>query len=163
MPRTLFLVALLLISQTTSKPRKLPVDKFPFALRAHVKEVQSAWDQYPENACILYQVAALYAKSGDKKEALAILGHMADKHAGLDPRVRDGFDNLASDPDFLALKKEIRRDNPPVRNARQAFSIAEGDLLSEGIAWSANQKRFYLGSAKRKIISVDEDGNAQVF
>jgi sugar lactone lactonase YvrE len=163
MPRTLFLVALVLMSQTIPKSGKLPVDQLPPDLRAQAKEVQAAWNQYPDNACVLYQVAALYAKSGDKKGALASLRDMADRHAGLDPRLRDGFDNLATDPDFLALKNEIRHENPAVRNAQQAFSIAEGDLLSEGMAWSEKHKRFYLGSAKRKIISVDEDGNACVF
>jgi sugar lactone lactonase YvrE len=163
MPRTLFLVALLLISQTAPKPGKLPVDKFPPALRTQAAEVQAAWDQYPDNACVLYQVAALYARSVNKQEALATLRDMADKHAGLDPRVRDGFQNLTGDPEFAALKQEIRRENPPVTSARDAFSITEGDLLSEGIAWSAKHKRFYLGSAKRKIISVDENGNTRVF
>ncbi len=161
MPRTLFFVALVLMSQTTPKSRELPVDQLPPDLRAQAKKVQAAWNQYPDNACILYQVAALYAKAVDEREALAILRAMADKHAGLDPCGRDGFDSLARDPDFLALKKEILRENPPVRNAQQAFSSAEGDLLSEGIAWS--EKRLYLGSAKRKIISIDENGNAHIF
>jgi len=163
MPRVLLLLALVLTSQTTPNPRKLPIDKLPPTLRTQAAQVQAAWDQYPDNACVLYQVAALYARSGDKQKALATLKDMADKHAGLDPRLRDGFDSIATDPDFLALKNEIRRENPPVRNAQQAFSIPEGDLLSEGIAWSEKQERFYLGSAKRKIISMDENGNAHIF
>lgn len=132
-------------------------------LSAHRPRRSSAWDKYPENPCVLYQVAALYSQAGHKQEALVTLHVMRDKHAGLDPRVRDGFENLATDPGFLALKQEIRRENPPALNAQRAFSIAEADLLSEGIAWSAKQKRFYLGSVKRKIISVDEKGNARSF
>ena len=72
MLRTLFLAALVLMGQTTPTPRKLPIDKFPPSFRAQAVEVQAAWDQYPDNACVLYQVAALYAKSGDKQEALAV-------------------------------------------------------------------------------------------
>jgi sugar lactone lactonase YvrE len=161
MPK-LFFIALLLVPQVTAPSKKLPIDDLPQPLRTQAMDVQAVWNQYPDNACVLYQVAALYAKSAYKQEALATLRDMADKHAGLDPRARDGFDTLASELGFLALKSEIRRENPPVRSAQPAFSIAEGDLLSEGIAWSAQQKRFYLGSAKRKIISVDEGGNATV-
>ena len=161
MPK-LFFIALLLVPQVTAPSKKLPIDDLPQPLRTQAMDVQAVWNQYPDNACVLYQVAVLYAKSGYKQEALATLRDMADKHAGLDPRAREGFNTLASDRGFLALKSEIRRENPPVRSAQPAFSIAEGDLLSEGIAWSAQQKRFYLGSAKRKIISVDEDGNATV-
>jgi sugar lactone lactonase YvrE len=154
-------IPFLLLLQTT--PGRLPINDLPPALRAEATDIQGAWDKYPENACVLYQVAALYARAGHKQEALAILRTMASKHAGLDPRVRDGFENLASTPEFLTLKREIRRENPPVLNAEPAFTIGEADLTPEGIAWSSRQRRFYLGSGKRKIISVDEKGNAHDF
>jgi sugar lactone lactonase YvrE len=154
---------MLLVTQAASLPNRLPIDDLPPALRAQAAEVQGAWDKYPENPCVLYQVAALYSQAGHNQEALATLRVMLDKHSGVDPRVRDGFENLANDPEFLALKQEIRRENPPALKARPAFSIAEADLQSEGIAWSAKQKSFYLGSAKRKIISVDDKGNARTF
>ncbi|HZE28202.1 MAG TPA: hypothetical protein VE083_12470 [Terriglobales bacterium] len=163
MPRLLCVLTLLLIPQATPSPGKLAFDDLPPALRVQASEVQAAWDQYPQNACVLYQVAALYAQAGHRQEAYAALKAMASQHAGLDPRVRDGFESLASDPEFLALKQEIRRENPPVRNARPAFSVAEGDLIPEGIAWSAKQKLFYLGSVKRKIVAVDANGNARDF
>ncbi len=163
MSRFLCLVVVLLALQSKHSPNKLPVDDMPPALRTEAAEVQLAWEKYPENPCVLYQVAALYCQTGHKQEALAALRVMLDKHSGLDPRVRDGFENLANDPEFLALKQEIHRENPPALNARPAFSIGEADLLSEGIAWSAKQKRFYLGSMKRKIISVDEKSHARTF
>jgi sugar lactone lactonase YvrE len=161
MPRVLCLLACFLLAQATDQ--KLPIADLPPAVRGEAAEVQAAWDRYPDNASVLYQVAALYAQAAHKQEALAALRAMASKHAGLDPRVGDGFQNLATDPEFLALKQEIRRENPPVNKARPAFSIAEADLLSEGIAWSARQKSFYLGSAKHKIIALDEKGNVRDF
>jgi sugar lactone lactonase YvrE len=163
MPRLVSLGTLLLLLQAVPASHKLPIDDLPAARRKVAAEVQIAWDRYPDNACVLYEVALLYAQAGHKQEALAILRSMADKRAGLDPRVADGFQNVASEPAFLALKQEIRRDYPPPKHAREAFTIAEADLIPEGIAWSATQKRFYLGSAKRKIITFDEQGHVHDF
>jgi sugar lactone lactonase YvrE len=153
--------ALLLLAAALQQ--RLPVNDLPANLRDQAAEVQRALDQYPDNACVLYQVAALYAQAGHAEQALATLRDMASKRAGLDPRLRDGFQSLAATPEFLRLKQQIRRDNPPVRNAQPAFTIAEADLTPEGIAWSEKQHRFYLGSMKRKIIEVDDAGHARDF
>jgi sugar lactone lactonase YvrE len=163
MPHLRYLGALILAAQTVSPSGKLPLDDLPAALRAQAADVQAAWEQHPDNACVLYYVAAMYAQAGHAREAIDTLRVMAGKHAGLDPRLRDGFQSLASDPEFLRLKQEIRRDNPPVHEAQPAFVISESDLMPEGMAWSARQKRFYLGSMKRKIIAVDGTGHARDF
>jgi len=150
-------LALLLATQ-------LSVNDFPPDLREQAKEIEQVRQQFPDNACVLYQVAELDARAGRTDQALVALKKMAAKHAGLDPRTRDvGFQKLASNPDYLRLKQEIRRDNPPVLHARPTFTIAEADLIPEGIAWSAKQQRFYLGSVKRKIIEVDSTGDARDF
>lgn len=136
---------------------------FPPELREQAAEIQTAHQQYPDNPCVLYQLAALYAKANRPTDALATLREMAAKHSGVDPRLRDGFQSLATNPEFLEIKQQIRRDNPPVLHALLAFTIAEADLIPEGIAWSEKQHRFYLGSVKRKIIEVDAKGNARDF
>jgi sugar lactone lactonase YvrE len=144
-------------------PAQLPIADLPSDLRAQAAEVQRTWEQYPDDPCVLYQVAAMYAQAGHKSEALAALRAMVDKHSGVDPRLRDGFQSLANDPDFLQLKKQILTENLPALHAHPAFTIAEADLIPEGIAWSEKQHRFYLGSVKRKIIEVDEAGHARDF
>jgi sugar lactone lactonase YvrE len=142
---------------------QLPISDLPPELREQAVDIEKARQQYPDNPCILYQVAAIYARAHRPDDAIAALREMASKHAGLDPRLRDGFQSLADSPEFLRLKKQIRRDNPPIRNAQPAFAIAESDLIPEGVAWSEKQKRFYLGSLKRKIIEVDPAGRARDF
>ena len=143
---------------------QMPLDDFPPDLREQASEVEQVREQYPDNACVLYQVAELYARANRIDQALATLKQMAAKHAGLDPRTRDaGFRKLALNPDYIRLKREIRRESPPVLQAHAAFTIRETNLLPEGIAWSAKQKRFYLGSVKRKIIEVDATGRARDF
>jgi len=154
---------LLLLLRAVPASPKLPIDDLPAARRKAAAEIQTAWDKYPDNACVLYEVAVVYSQAGHKQEALATLRSMAQKRAGLDPRVADGFQNVASEPEFAALKQEIRRDYPPPNHAQEAFTIGEADLIPEGIVWSAQQKRFYLGSAKRKIITFDEQGHVRDF
>jgi sugar lactone lactonase YvrE len=142
----------------------ISVDDFPPDLRDQAKEVEQVRKQYPDNPCVLYQVASLYATAGLTDQALATLREMVSKHAGLDPRTRHAaFQKLATNLDYLRLKQQIHGDNPPVLRARSAFTIAEADLIPEGIAWSAKQQRFYLGSVKRKIIEVDSAGHARAF
>jgi hypothetical protein len=46
-------------------------------LRAQAAGVQQPWDQYPDNACMLYQVAAMYAQADRAGQALATLRDMA--------------------------------------------------------------------------------------
>jgi len=158
MARRLLTIALLFAAQA-----HLPINDLPPELRQQAAEVENARQQYPDNPCILYQVAALYAKAGRPDDALNILREMAAKHSGVDPRLRDGFQALAANPEFLRLKEQIRHDNRPVLRARPAFTIAEAELIPEGIAWSEKQHRFYLGSMKRKIIEVDTGRHARDF
>jgi sugar lactone lactonase YvrE len=143
---------------------QLSIADLPPELREQAKEIEQVQQQYPDNPCVLYQLAELYARAGRTDQAIATLKKMAAKHSGLDPRTRDaGFQKLASNPDYLRLKQQIRRENPPVLHAHPAFTLAEADLIPEGIAWSAKQQRFYLGSVKRKIIEVDPKGHARDF
>src|SRR5258707_10935767 len=91
----------------SSSAGQLPIGDLPASLHHLAGEVQRAWNQYPENACVLYEVASLYARAGHAAKSLAVLRDMASKHAGLDPRVRDGFESLAANPEFLKIKDEI--------------------------------------------------------
>ena len=158
MLRGLLTIALLFATHA-----QISLNDLPPELAKLATEIETVRQQYPDNPCVLYQAAVMLAKAGRTEQALATLREMADKHAGVDPRVRDGFQSLAANLEFLRLKREIRHENAPVLNARPAFRIAEADLLAEGIAWSEKRRRFYLGSVKRKIIEVDASGHARDF
>lgn len=115
----LWLFALLLVARVAPPRRQLPIDELPAERRVQAAEVQSALEKYPHNSCVLYQAAALCAKAGRSAEVLATLRRMAGLHAGLDPRLRDGFQSLADDPEFQRLKQQIRRGNPAIREANR--------------------------------------------
>lgn len=130
---------------------------FPPAMKQEVEEIGAVYRQFPNEAAVLYQVAALEARAGHKEQAMETLRKMAAIGAGLDPRARS-FASLADDKQFKQLKMQIAAANPPVLNARLAYTIGEGDLLPEGIAYSAKTRKLYLGTVKRKIVSIAEDG-----
>ena len=123
--------------------------------------IAAAYEAEPQDAAVLYQVAANLARSGRKEDALEALRQMAAQGTGVDPRPRDGFASLVDHPEFQRIVAGIRAKHPPVLRAREAFTIAEADLTPEGIAWSAKTERFYLGSVKRKIIAVDRAGHVE--
>jgi sugar lactone lactonase YvrE len=148
---------------TAGHPIELMPDELPPDLRDDAREVATAYLAHPDDACVLYQVAALLARAGRRDDAIVVTRRMAALGSGVDPRLRDGFTSLAGRPDFEGIVASIRAANPPVVHARDAFSLVEGDLRPEGIAWSTTTERLYLGSAKRKIIAVDRAGHVEPF
>src|SRR3954463_2249431 len=126
-------------------PPGLDANTFPPEMKSEVEEIDAVYRQFPNEAAVLYQVARLHAKAGHKQQAMDALKKMNATGAGLDPRTRN-FASLAEDKEFKQLKAQIQQANPPVLNARLAYTIGEGDLMPEGIAYSAKTRKLYLGS-----------------
>ena len=131
-------------------------------MKQDVEDINAGYRLYPNEAAVLYQVAALHARAGHKQQAIDTLKKMMAAGTGLDPRPRS-FGTLVDDREFKRIKAQIEYDNHPVVQARLAYTIEEGDLTSEGIAYSEKTKKLYLGSGKRKIMSISEDGKYEEF
>lgn len=140
----------------------LDPETFPPDRKGEVQQVDAAFRKFPTDASVLYQVASLHARAGHLSAALEALHRMADLNTGLQPRARD-FPGIEKSVEFRNLVISIQKKNPPRQNARLAYEIPEGDLVPEGIAWSQTTRKFYLGSVKRKIIALAEDGSVQDF
>jgi hypothetical protein len=121
--------------ELTLRPADLPPE-----LRGDAAEVAQAFAAEPNDASVLYQVAALEARAGRTADAVEALRRMAALGSGVDPRARD-FGALAADPAYRRIVAAIRGANPPVLRARPAFTLDEADLVPEGIAWSAATQR----------------------
>jgi len=135
---------------------------FPAEMKVEVREVDAVFRKFPTDASVLYQVASLHARAGHYAAAAEALHRMADLNTGLQPRPRD-FPGLDKSLEFRNLAFAIQKKNPPRQNARLAYEIPEGDLVPEGIAWSQTTRKFYLGSVKRKIVALAEDGSVMDF
>ena len=139
----------------------LRAEDFPESLREAARQIAPVWKDHPDDPSVLYQVAALYARAQQNADALAILARMERTGAGLSPRPRDGFAAIADDPGFQSLIARLHRRHPPVLRAKVVHTLAEGDLLGEGMAYSQRTGELYLGSFKRKIIAFKPDGEVR--
>lgn len=118
----------------------------------------------PKHGATTYALASAYAMAGDTAAALealrrfAALGFTADIAADAD------LAPLRSSPAYDSLRAALGRNAAPIARAAPAFTLPERDLLTEGIAYDARSRAFFVGSVhRRKILRVDRDGRVTDF
>jgi len=71
----------------------------------------------------------------------------------------ENWQSLATHPRWKALSARFAENAVPVGNVAVAATVAEPQLIAEGIAFDASDGRIYIGSVhKRKIIRLGADG-----
>ncbi|MDB5366346.1 MAG: hypothetical protein JWM77_2273 [Rhodospirillales bacterium] len=156
------LIALLVVAALPAAAQRLDPARFPEKMREEVAEIAAAVPTHPNDASVLYQIAALEARAGLQDDALATLERMTALRSGLEPRPRD-FGALPEDPRFAALIARIRADQPPVVRATLAVTFDDAKHDSEGVAWSARTRSFYAGGAGGSIQVIDARGRNRRF
>ena len=69
--------------------------------------------------------------------------------------VTSSFERIESDQRFKDVSALIRAQAAKTHRSRVAFTLAERDLVPQGIAWDARDKAFFVSSIrKRKIVKV---------
>ncbi len=117
-----------------------------------------------EPGIVMLELALEYAKAGDGKRALT----WYQKAVALNPEYDVEFDSdfrpFLATPGFRPLIERARKASPPVLNAKLAFTIAENDLIPEGLAYDPRSGKLYMGSInKRKIVEIAPDGAVRDF
>jgi len=117
-----------------------------------------------EPGIVMVQIARQYAVAGDRKQALAWFEKAAALNPEYTPEFDPGFETMAALPEFRPLVERARKASPPVRRSALAFTVAESDLIPEGLAWDARSRKLYLGSInKRKIVEIAPSGAVRDF
>ena len=117
-----------------------------------------------EPGIVMVEIARQYAIGGDRKQALAWFEKAAALNPEYTPEFDRDFETMAALPGFQALVERARKASPPVRRGALAFTVAESDLIPEGLAWDARSQKLYLGSVnKRKIVEIGSDGAVRDF
>jgi len=117
-----------------------------------------------EPGLVMFEIARQHAIAGDRKQALAWFEKAIALNPEYDPSSDRDFDAMAAMPEFQALIEAAHKASPPVRRSAPAFTVAESDLIPEGLAWDARSRKLYLGSiAKRKIVEIAPDGLVRDF
>jgi hypothetical protein len=112
-----------------------------------------------EPGVVMVEIARQYAIAGDRQQALAWFQKAAALNPEYTPEFDRDFETMAALPGFQALVERARKASPPVRRGALAFTVAESDLIPEGLAWDARSQKLYLGSVnKRKIVEIGPGG-----
>ncbi len=118
----------------------------------------------PRSLRATYNVAGGLALLGREKEALAILDRLARMGVAFDLAKDDDFARIKASPGFQGVVKRMAALGAHLGTSALAFTIAEKDLLPEGIAHDSRTGAFFVSSVhKRKIIRVGADGRASDF
>jgi sugar lactone lactonase YvrE len=131
---------------------------------AFLRHASEAARLRPTHGGVLYGLASARALAGDSTAALAalrrfaMLGYTADVDADAD------LASLRGGAAFDTLRAELRRNAEPIVRSKPAFTLAERDLLTEGLAYDSVTKTFLVGSVRHgTILRVKPGGRPNEF
>jgi hypothetical protein len=133
------------------------------AVRTEIVTTEALLPNLADRAAAQYVLATDYAALGDSAKTLALLKQAVESDEGFDPSADRAFASFKTNPEFQALVKRAAQKFPAVHRAQLAFTIAEKDLIPEGLASNPSGDPFYLGSLNRRKIVQIHDGNATDF
>lgn len=117
----------------------------------------------PRDVVLIYSIARGYDGAGQPEAAMRWLRRL-DALGFDDALERADFPGASALADFAALEARFAARAVVRTPSRTAFTIAEPDLLAEGIAHDEKTGRFFISSgAKRKVLAVDRSGQVSDF
>lgn len=118
----------------------------------------------PYNPGIHYLTAITYARLEQPDDALAHLEQALKLGHETGGKLDVVFDGLKEHSAFGRIERLMEMRQTPVNQSEVAFTIAERDLLPEGIAFDPKSESFFLGSLwKAKIIRIDAENQVSDF
>jgi len=119
----------------------------------------------PHHEGYIYNLAAGYALTDRKPEAIALLSEAAAMGFVYPDIEKDqDFAALRGEPDFDVALKRLAANQQPIAHSEQAFTVHEKGLVPEGLAYDPDTKTFFLSSVyRRKIIAVNSKNEARDF
>jgi len=126
-------------------------------------ELEAAAAVFRRDPDVLFALAKAKALTGDANGALAALSRAVALGYGVGADTNSAFATLRDAAGFRALLPRIVANGKPVGHAVAAFTLAEKDLIPEGIAWDPGSRALFVGSlAKDKIVTIAVDGGGKV-
>jgi len=127
------------------------------AARASLERIQALRKERPGDGVLVFYQALVHVSLGERDAALELLRSLKGRKLGLIP-VRDvGFDSVWDDPEFQKICEALADEEPQTPASPVAFRLKDPKLIPEGIAYDAEDKRFFIGSvAQHKIVAAHE-------
>lgn len=130
---------------------------------AYLENIRRVSQALPASVEMLELLARAYALNGRPEEAVTTLRTIAKLGAAAALDHTD-FASLKGHSALATLQAAFAKNNTPVNHSRTAFTLAEKDLIPEGIAYDEKEDTFYVGSIfKRKVVRVTRTGKAEDF
>lgn len=130
---------------------------------AYLENMKQALMLRPEHPVIMYNLAGAYALNGKTNEALSLLGTLSQSGLIFSTDDED-FASLKTAAEFTEIAKQFEANKAAVTHSAQALTLDEKGLVTEGVAYDAATKTFYVSSVhKRKIVSLNSKGEARDF
>jgi sugar lactone lactonase YvrE len=125
-----------------------------------LKHMEKAVALRPQSNDLKFLRARSYAVNGKTSEATKALNRLVDMGLLYNIETEKDFDGLRKEKSFQALMEKLKAKNKPINNSTVAFTIAEKDLIPEGIAYDPVENAFYLSSLnKHKVVRIDARGS----
>jgi WD40 repeat protein len=113
---------------------------------------------------LIYNLAIAFNLNDDKVSALKNLQNLAKMGLYFPIQKDEDFKTLFDSAEFREIQKNLNQNISPVNKSQKAFSLEQKDLITEGIAYNPNDKRFFISSIhKRKIVSIDSNNKVSDF
>jgi hypothetical protein len=129
-----------------------------------LENIKRASDLRPNHARPLYNLAAAYALNGKPEDSLTVLERLAAMDLFFAVEKDDDFKTLFDAPRFKILQNEFALNQKASGGSERVFTIPNKDLITEGIAYEAASKRFFVSSIhRRKIVAIDAAGKVSDF
>lgn len=129
----------------------------------YLQEMQAAEALEPGHPVLQFHLGRACAALDRPTEAFDWLDRALGQGAWLDPDADAWLEPLRTEAGWARLLARADSVGAGTGPRRVGFELAEFDLLCEGIDHDPVTRRFVLGSAhKRKILTVDADGRAEV-
>ena len=127
------------------------------AARASLERIRALRRERPGDGVLVFYQALVHVSLGERDAALELLRSLKGRKLGLIP-VRDvGFDSVWNDPEFQKIREALADEEPQTPASPVAFRLKDPKLIPEGIAYDAEDKRFFIGSvAQHKIVAAHE-------
>ncbi len=132
--------------------------------RAEIARIEKVLSSAPDKDTVTYEMARTWATAKQWPETMQWLRKVVELNAGLDPSRDSIFAELHGTHEFEEILAGVRRSTPVVSHSIPVFTVAEGDLIPESVAYDPKDKNFYFGSMEKgKVVRCSASGNCTQF
>lgn len=147
------------------------VDHYSLAMKAwqasnypaFLENIRHAHKAAPFNVGILRLLSIAWALNHKPSESVRVLQQVARLGASINLEEKE-YVLLKGHPAWRGLRAAFQKNDVQTSNSQPGFTLAQPDLIPEGIAYDEQTRTFYIGSIyQRKIVCIQPDGTVTDF